>query len=333
MLLRKHRSSTLAVLAAAAWCPVVICQNETQAPAGLESLLETGRQLWEQYAPAEVQEEYAFPGTEDVRAFLTALENDLSEGSFTQLAAYLPEARNTLALLRLTEEGDLVADWLEPRLDLLAAAEAMVAFEQSAAPTPRSRPMRPGETVAPTLPTPTARKSPNAKEVWMRKISGRAPPSRSAKLVPGLKKIFRSEGVPDEWVWLAEVESSMNPKARSPVGARGLFQFMPATAERFGMSASWPDERTNPEKSARAAATYMRVLFRQFESWPLVLAAYNAGEGRVGRLLKETGGKRFETIEQRLPAETRMYVPKVLATVAIREGVVPEALPPPIAVR
>jgi membrane-bound lytic murein transglycosylase D len=149
-------------------------------------------------------------------------------------------------------------------------------------------------------------------------------------LVPRLKDIFRSEGVPPEWVWIAEVESSMNPKARSPVGARGLFQFMPATAERFGMRVSWPDERTDPEKSARAAAHYLTLLYKRFDSWPLAIAAYNAGEGRVGRALNATGTSSFAAVAPHLPAETRLYVPKVMATVAARESIAdPEQLPAP----
>jgi membrane-bound lytic murein transglycosylase D len=125
----------------------------------------------------------------------------------------------------------------------------------------------------------------------------------------------------------------MNPSAKSPVGAAGLFQFMAPTARRFGLKSCPVDERFAPEKSAQAAAKYLKVLHQRFNSWPLALAAYNAGEGRVGRLLKNSSAKTFEAIEDSLPIETQMYVPKVMATVALREGVDPAKLPAPTAMQ
>jgi membrane-bound lytic murein transglycosylase D len=126
--------------------------------------------------------------------------------------------------------------------------------------------------------------------------------------------------VPTELVWLAEVESSFDPSARSPAGAVGLFQLMPATAKSLDLSL-WPwDERRNPEKSARAAAVYLRSLHKRFDDWPLALAAYNAGEGRVSDLLRKRKARSFDAISDALPAETQMYVPKVEATVLKREG-------------
>jgi membrane-bound lytic murein transglycosylase D len=167
------------------------------------------------------------------------------------------------------------------------------------------------------------------KSAWARRIAARPPPARAAELAPPLKEIFRAEGLPPEMVWLAEVESSFDPQAQSPVGARGLFQFMPATAQRFGLKTFPVDERTDPAKSGRAAAQYLRVLHARFGDWPLALAAYNAGEGRVGRTLEGSKARSFDGIAAQLPAETRLYVPKVMATVAAREGVDPFALPAP----
>jgi membrane-bound lytic murein transglycosylase D len=97
---------------------------------------------------------------------------------------------------------------------------------------------------------------------------------------------------------------------------------MPDTAHNLGLSLFLPDERTDPEKSARAAAHYLRILHDRFGSWPLALAAYNAGEGRVSRLLAERKAADFAGIAAALPAETRMYVPKVCALVAVRTGTV-----------
>jgi membrane-bound lytic murein transglycosylase D len=95
---------------------------------------------------------------------------------------------------------------------------------------------------------------------------------------------------------------------------------MPETAHSLGLSTFLPDDRADPEKSARAAAHYLHSLFVRFGSWPLVLAAYNAGEGRVGRLLASRGATDFAGVASALPTETRMYVPKVCALVAIRTG-------------
>lgn len=151
-----------------------------------------------------------------------------------------------------------------------------------------------------------------------------------AGLVKQLKAIFRDEGIPPELVWIAEVESRFDPLAESTSGALGMFQFMPDTAARFGLQVEpWYDERVSPEKSARAAAQYLRVLHRQFGSWPLALAAYNAGEGFIGRMLEKYTAHSFEDIAAHLPDQTRRYVPKVLETVENREGIAPAAIPPP----
>ncbi len=316
-------------------------QDEAQSSV-LEDLLEAGRAWFEENVPADVREEYAFPDEAAVGQFLAGVETAFSEGSFEQLAAYAPMARQALVFLRAFEGGEELADWLEPRLDyLIAAGEG---DEAGATPQPappqvaRSRPTRPGETpAAPSKIPPIASPAPKVVEratgkrsieYWQRAVSKRPPPPRAKEFVPSLKRIFRDAGIPPEWVWIAEVESSMNPQARSPAGARGLFQFMPATAERFGLRTSWPDERLDPKKSAQAAAAYLRFLHGKFQSWPLALAAYNSGEGRVGRLLKNDRGS-WENIQPLLPAETQLYVPKVLATVAVREGIDPEGLPAP----
>ena len=134
-----------------------------------------------------------------------------------------------------------------------------------------------------------------------------------------ISDIFRSEGVPRNLAWLAQVESDLDPEAVSRAGAVGLFQLMPATAERFGLRVFPEDDRKKPEKSARAAALYLRQLHKEFGAWTLALAAYNAGEGRVRRTLKAQNASTYLEIVPHLPAETRRYVPRVMAITALRE--------------
>jgi membrane-bound lytic murein transglycosylase D len=95
---------------------------------------------------------------------------------------------------------------------------------------------------------------------------------------------------------------------------------MPDTAKRFGLRNDVYDERFSPYKSGRAAAQYLKVLHREFGSWDLALAAYNAGEGRVGRLLRRYHAETFGEIAAYLPRETRSYVSKVLHTIAARDS-------------
>lgn len=130
-----------------------------------------------------------------------------------------------------------------------------------------------------------------------------------------LAAILHEQGLPASLVSVAAVESGFNPQALSPKGARGLWQLMPATARRFGLVVSATrDERTDPVKSTVAAAQYLKSLHSQFGSWPLALAAYNAGEERVQRSLELSGARDFWTLSRAsaLPAETLHYVPAVL---------------------
>jgi membrane-bound lytic murein transglycosylase D len=158
------------------------------------------------------------------------------------------------------------------------------------------------------------------RKVWEKRVAQRPLPKGAEQLVPKLKKVFANEGVPTQLVWLAEVESSFDRRAKSPVGAAGLFQLMPVTAKRFGLS-RWPfDQRYQIEPSAQAAAQYLKVLYKQFRDWPLAVAAYNAGEGRVSKLMDKHKAQSFDALAPYLPAETQMYVPRVEATVQLREG-------------
>jgi Transglycosylase SLT domain len=140
--------------------------------------------------------------------------------------------------------------------------------------------------------------------------------SRVMQLKPVLAPILREEGIPDEIAALVLVESGGQPTALSPKGARGIWQFMPDTARRFGLTInSETDDRLDVSKSTRAAARYLRSLYVQFDDWSLALAAYNAGEMVVQNAVLRTGSKDFAflTSQRLIPAETRAYVPAVLA--------------------
>jgi len=139
---------------------------------------------------------------------------------------------------------------------------------------------------------------------------------RLAAYRPMMEQIFREEGVPWWLIGVGFVESDYNPQALSPKGALGIWQFMPATGERYGLRlTALGDERQHPEKSTRAAARYLRDLYALFGDWELALAAYNAGEGRVARVMRRTGVREFREMAARglLPAETIQYVPAVLS--------------------
>lgn len=136
---------------------------------------------------------------------------------------------------------------------------------------------------------------------------------RVQQLRPRIDPILRAEGVPPELIAVALVESGGRTMAASPKGARGVWQFMPETARRYGLVVSAKrDERVELEKSTGAASRYLRDLYRQFGDWPLALAAYNAGEQAVERAVGRSGRQDYLTIARLLPLETRNYVPAVL---------------------
>ena len=147
-------------------------------------------------------------------------------------------------------------------------------------------------------------------------------PISETDLIGRLKQIFRETGTPPALVWIAEIESAMDYRARSRAGAVGMFQFMPETAERFGLTISrGRDERLDPAKSAVAAAQYLQVLHKEFGSWHLAVAAYNVGEGRVRRTLVKHRASDYRAIEHHLPYETQDYVERVFNTIGARERV------------
>ncbi|MDF3058834.1 MAG: Lytic transglycosylase catalytic [Rariglobus sp.] len=294
-------------------------------------LFSLGQALFDAYAPPEIKKEFAFPTREQWDAFAARLEKTRETGSLAELAAYETEVRAALLALRALPDYQDYADWLAGRLDEIVIAKQATT---PPAPPPVPPPSVP-DTPAPTPPPPVVpRPVPAGADIpmydlWVSRLRDRPRPPRADEFLPDLKKVFVAEGIPAEFAWMAETESTFNPGARSPAGARGLFQLMPVTAKAQGLSLLPFDERTNPEKSARAAATLLKRLHGMFNSWPLALAAYNAGEGRVRRTLKAQDATTFAQIADALPSETRLYVPKVLATLAVREGLDPATLAAP----
>ena len=127
--------------------------------------------------------------------------------------------------------------------------------------------------------------------------------------------------VPLEIKYLAIVESALNPRAKSRVGASGLWQFMYPTGKQFNLEVnSYVDERFDPLKATEAACQYLSSLYKIFGDWSLVLASYNAGPGNVSKAIRRSGGSQnYWDIRKNLPRETANYVPAFLATFYIYE--------------
>jgi membrane-bound lytic murein transglycosylase D len=140
--------------------------------------------------------------------------------------------------------------------------------------------------------------------------------ARSGRYMERFRAIFAEEGVPQDLVYMAQVESLFKTTAYSRAHARGIFQFMTPTGRLYGLRVDpWIDERADPDKSARAAARYMKKLYGDFGDWHLALAAYNAGEGKVERAIQRAGSRDFWELANtsHLKRETRNHVPAVLA--------------------
>ena len=138
---------------------------------------------------------------------------------------------------------------------------------------------------------------------------------------PMFEEHLAKYNVPLEIKYLAIVESALNPKARSRVGATGLWQFMYPTGKQYNLEVnSYVDERYDPLKATEAACQYLSNLYGIFGDWSLVLASYNAGPGNVSKAIRRSGGSQnYWNIRRNLPRETANYVPAFLATMYIFE--------------
>lgn len=149
---------------------------------------------------------------------------------------------------------------------------------------------------------------------------------RSAQYIPVMKDIFREKNLPEDLVYVAMIESGFNPYAVSWARAVGPWQFMPATGKLYGLKIDWwIDERKDPVKSTYAAAEHLRDLYNLFGSWPLALASYNAGAGKVQRAVLRTRSDDFWDLKasRYIRKETKNYVPRYMAATIIAKN--PEA--------
>jgi membrane-bound lytic murein transglycosylase D len=143
---------------------------------------------------------------------------------------------------------------------------------------------------------------------------------RSGRYAPMIRQALRLRGMPEDLVYLPFIESGFSPSAYSRARAAGIWQFIEETGRRYGLEvSSYVDERRDPFKATVAALAYLQKLHGQFGNWYLAAAAYNAGENRVARILRERresahGNEAvFWRIAPHLPQETRDYVPLMLA--------------------
>ncbi|MEP7108507.1 MAG: lytic transglycosylase domain-containing protein [Ferruginibacter sp.] len=136
-----------------------------------------------------------------------------------------------------------------------------------------------------------------------------------------IENVLQQYGLPGELKYIAVIESDLSTGATSHTGAGGPWQFMPYTARDYGLVVNgYLDERRDYLKSTHAAARYLLSLYRQMHDWLLVMAAYNGGPGRVYSAMKKSGSKNFWRLQYYLPAESRTYVKRFIATHYIMEG-------------
>ncbi|MBD3422080.1 MAG: LysM peptidoglycan-binding domain-containing protein [Chitinivibrionales bacterium] len=142
---------------------------------------------------------------------------------------------------------------------------------------------------------------------------------RAHYYLPLFRQVFADSGLPQDLAYLPLIESGFNPRAYSPAHASGIWQFISSTGRRYGLRKSyWLDERRSPLQATRSAASYLKKLYGDFSDWHLALAAYNCGEGGVGRAIRRADTADYWQL--RLPRETMNYVPQFIAALIIAKN-------------
>lgn len=166
-------------------------------------------------------------------------------------------------------------------------------------------------------------------EGWIDYFTGRGRPhmerylARASRYLPAMREILKRNGLPEDLVFLALIESGFNPRARSRARAVGAWQFMKATGKRYGLRVdSWIDERRDPLRATEAAAKYLKDLYLMFESWYLAASAYNAGEYKILRAIESVKTHNYWRIceTKAIRRETKDYVPKLIAAAIIAKN-------------
>jgi membrane-bound lytic murein transglycosylase D len=274
----------------------------------LDDLLEQGREWAEENLDDQVLKSLDQIDDTKVGNLLRELQRRFESEYVLDLAGPRGAASHRVQVLEAGETTRPYGAWLKTRMDYFVVVEEL----------------KPS--------TPETRQNPTAQQertAWKKQLEKRPIPPEAKAYLNRLKPVFAAGGIPEELVWLAEVESSFDRKAVSPSGAAGLFQLMPGTARDLGLSVRPRDERLDPEKSAGAAAKHLAYLYGRFKDWPLSVAAYNCGEGRLRKTMDRYKASTYDAVAPRLPAETQLYVPKIEAVLQRREGKALSGLPAP----
>jgi membrane-bound lytic murein transglycosylase D len=144
--------------------------------------------------------------------------------------------------------------------------------------------------------------------------------ARADYYLPVVKKMFSDSGLPEDIAYLPLIESGFNPLAYSRKRAAGMWQFIPSTGKLYGLKKDfWVDERRDFILSTRAAVSYLKKLYNQFNDWHIAIASYNCGENSMNRALSRSSSNNYWDLKK-LPKETRQYVPEFLAAIIMAKN-------------